>query len=104
MIKTYIPVMQTIQAVQFTRDNWDEILEFTKGKAKDFIIPRTPDGIATCGVPNIFGYTPNKGDYGYTTVKEGEYIIKTSRQNHFIHISEAKFLSYYKEAEKITDG
>ena len=95
MIKTYIPVMRTIQAVQFTRDNWDEIQEFTKGEAKDFTIPRTPGGIATCGVPSVFGYI---------TVKEGEYIIKTSKRNHFIRISEANFLSYYKEAEKITNG
>lgn len=95
MIKTYVPIRQAIQAVQFTRNNWDEILEFTKGEAKDFAIPRTPDGIATCGIPSI---------YGYITVKEGEYIIKSSIRNHFARISETNFLSSYKEVEKISNG
>lgn len=96
MIKTHIPIMRTFQAVQFTRDNWDEILEFTKGEAKDFaIIPKTLNGVATCAVPSVFGYI---------AVEEGEYIIKTSKRNHFIRISEANFVTNYKEVEKITDG
>lgn len=56
-----------IEAVQFTRDNWAEIVSFTNGTAKDLTIERRPNGKCTCIIPTL------EGDH---TATENDYIIK----------------------------
>jgi hypothetical protein len=56
-----------IEAIQFTRDNWNEILEFTNNTAHTLIIERRMDGIATCVIPTL---------EGQHIATEGDFIIK----------------------------
>ena len=56
-----------IEAVQFTRDNWAEIVAFTNGTAKGLTIERRPGGKCTCIIPTL------EGDHIAT---ENDYIIK----------------------------
>lgn len=56
-----------IDAVQFTRDNWEEIVSFTNGTAKDLTIERRPNGKCTCIIPTL------EGDH---IAAENDYIIK----------------------------
>ena len=56
-----------IEAVQFSRDNFDEIVSYTKGNALDFRIARTPNAKAYCIIKTL---------EGYVTATEGDYIIK----------------------------
>lgn len=56
-----------IEAVQFTRDNWDEVVSFTNGAAQNLTIERRPDGKCTCIIPTL------EGDH---IVNERDYIIK----------------------------
>ena len=56
-----------IVAVQFTRNNFDEIWEFTNNTAINFTIERRIDGIATCIIPTL---------EGQHIATEGDYIIK----------------------------
>lgn len=56
-----------IEAVQFTRDNWDEVVSFTNGAAQNLTIERRPDGKCTCVIPTL------EGDH---TASEHDYIIK----------------------------
>lgn len=73
MIKTYRKKPVDIQAVQFTRDNWPEIKDFTNGTAKDLTIERRIDGIATCIIPTLEGqHIATEGDYIIRGV-EGEF-------------------------------
>lgn len=44
-----------IEAVQFTRDNWNEIIEFTNNTAHTLIIEKRMDGVATCIIPTLEG-------------------------------------------------
>ena len=94
MIKTYVPIVKPFQAVQFTRDNWDEVLQFTENRAKDLTIPRSPSGIASCGIPSLFGFI---------TVREGDFIIKVTG-GWYDRIEEKAFLSSYDEVEETTNG
>lgn len=56
-----------IEAIQFTRENQQRVIDFTKGKLKNITIPRHPDGIMTATVETL------EGDY---TATEKDYIIK----------------------------
>jgi len=67
MINKYRKKPVTIEAVKFTRNNFDEILEFTQGKAKQFTIERRIDGKCFCVIPTL------EGDHVAT---EGDFIIK----------------------------
>lgn len=44
-----------IEAVQFTRANWNEIIEFTNNTAHTLIIEKRMDGVATCIIPTLEG-------------------------------------------------
>ena len=44
MIHKYVKLPVEIEAVKFTRDNFEEINSFTNGIAKDFTIERCPNG------------------------------------------------------------
>jgi len=56
-----------IEAIQFTRTNWEQVKEFTGGKVQDITIEKRMDGIATCIIPTL---------EGIMSATEGDYIIK----------------------------
>lgn len=78
-----------IEAVQFTRGNWEEIMEFTGGKAKNFTIERRPNGKCYCHVVN---------EIGLALVHEGDFIVMTST-GFFKPIPEKFFRERYEVAE-----
>lgn len=67
MIKNYCKKPVIIQAVQFSRESWEEIVEFTNGTARNFISHRRSDGKSTCIIPTL---------EGHHIATEGDYIIK----------------------------
>ena len=56
-----------IEAVQFTRDNWEEIHDFTEGSALNFYVDRSIDGKCYCQIQTL---------EGIMAATEGDYIIK----------------------------
>jgi hypothetical protein len=56
-----------IEAVKFTRDNFQEIRDFTDFQAHSLTIERRIDGIATCIIPTL---------EGQHIATEGDFIIK----------------------------
>lgn len=67
MINKYRKKPITIEAIQFTRDNIDEIYDFSRGKVFNFVIPNTFDRTATCCIETL---------EGIMKAQEGDYIIK----------------------------
>ena len=67
MVKRYRKKPVVIEAIEFTRDNWDEVYEFTNGKAHSLCIARIPYAKATCRVDTL---------EGYHIATEGDFIIK----------------------------
>lgn len=67
MVHKYVKRPIAIEAIQFTRANWDEIVEFTNGTACNLMIERCLNGKATCIIPTL------EGDHIAT---EFDYIIK----------------------------
>lgn len=64
MVHKYINRPIAIEAIQFTRENWDEVIEFTKGSACNLTIERHPGGKATCIIPTLEGdHIANEFDY-----------------------------------------
>lgn len=62
-----------IEAIQFNRNNWNEILEFTNNTAHTITIEKRIDGNCTCIIPTLEGqHIANEGDYIIRGVK-GEY-------------------------------
>jgi hypothetical protein len=62
-----------IEAVKFTRNNFQEIKEFTEEKAHSLTIEKRIDGVATCIISTL---------EGHITATEGDFIIK-GVQNEF---------------------
>jgi hypothetical protein len=62
-----------IEAVKFTRNNFQEIKDFTEEKAHSLTIERRIDGVATCIIPTL---------EGQHIATEGDFIIK-GVQNEF---------------------
>ena len=56
-----------IEAVKFTRHNWDEIKSFTNYAAYTLTIEERINGIATCIIPTL---------EGHHIATEGDWIIK----------------------------
>ena len=53
-----------IEAVQFTRANWEAVQLFTEGKAHALTIERRMDGKCTCIIPTLEGeHIANEGDW-----------------------------------------
>ena len=53
-----------IDAVVFTRKNFDEIVSFTNGTAHTLQTERRPDGKCTCIIPTLEGeHIATEGDY-----------------------------------------
>ena len=62
-----------IEAIEFTRNNFQEIRDFTDYKADTLTIERRIDGIATCIIPTLEGqHIATEGDYIIKGV-EGEF-------------------------------
>ena len=62
-----------IEAVAFTRNNFDKIVSFTNGTAHSLKIERTQNGKCTCMIPTLEGeHIANEGDYIIRGVK-GEF-------------------------------
>lgn len=62
-----------IEAIKFTRNSWDEILNFTGGSAHSLSIERCIGGIARCIIPTLEGqHIATEGDYIIKGVK-GEF-------------------------------
>ena len=62
-----------IEAVKFTRSNWDEIKAFTNGTAHTITIEKRINGIATCIIPTLEGqHIATEGDWIIKGVK-GEF-------------------------------
>ena len=55
MIQKYKKKPVEIEAVKFTRSNFDEITSFTKGTAHSFTIERRMNGKCTCIIPTLEG-------------------------------------------------
>ena len=83
----YRTKIKYIEAVKFTRDNVDEVKEFTNGKAMNFIIDKSLNGQASCKI-ELSSKTLNVG--------EGKYIVKNSDGEFYI-CSEDSFESVYKK-------
>lgn len=56
-----------VEAIKFTRDNFQEIRDFTDFTANNFTLERRIDSIATCIIPTL---------EGQHIATEGDYIIK----------------------------
>ena len=56
-----------IEAVKFTRNNWDEVVSFTNGHAHTLKIERRINGVATCIILTL---------EGQHIATEGDWIIK----------------------------
>lgn len=53
-----------IDAIVFTRNNFEEVVSFTEGKAHSLAIDRRPDGKCTCMIPTLEGeHIATEGDY-----------------------------------------
>lgn len=62
-----------IEAIKFTRDNFDEVVSFTKGAAHTLQIERTPYGKAYCIIDTLEGpMRSTEGDFIIRGVN-GEY-------------------------------
>ena len=62
-----------IEAIVFTRDNFEEVVEFTNGTAHTLKIERRPNGKCTCIIHTLEGqHIATEGDYIIRGVK-GEY-------------------------------
>ena len=62
-----------IEALQFTRENWQDVLMFTQGQAHAMTIERRIDGKCTCIIATLEGqHIANEGDWIIRGV-QGEY-------------------------------
>jgi len=62
-----------IEALQFTRENWQDVLMFTQGQAHTMTIERRIDGKCTCIIATLEGqHIANEGDWIIKGV-QGEY-------------------------------
>lgn len=64
MIRKYRKKPVTIRAVEFRRDNFDEVVQFTNDTAHTLRIERRPDGKCTCIIPTLEGeHIATEGDF-----------------------------------------
>ena len=73
MVRQYRKKSVCIEAVQFTRNNWDEVVSFTGGTAHTLTIDRRINGVATCIIPTS---VPIEFVEGQHIVTENDFIIK----------------------------
>jgi hypothetical protein len=66
-----------IEAIKFTRDNFQEIRDFTDYQAHSFTIERRIDGIAYCIIPTLEGqHMATEGDFIIKGIKAEFYPCK----------------------------
>jgi hypothetical protein len=94
MIKTYRKKPVDIEAIQFTRDNFDKIWEFTNSTAFNFTVERRIDGVATCIIPTL---------EGQHIAIEGDYIIK-GVEGEFYPCKPSIFEKTYEQSYKTTEA
>jgi hypothetical protein len=95
MIKTYRKKPVDIEAVQFTKDNYSEVWQFTNGMAHTFVIDLRPEGKDTCIIPTLEGqHIATEGDYIIRGVEGEFYPCKSS-------IFEKTYEQSYKTSEPI---
>ena len=62
-----------VEAIQFTRLNWEEIQQFTNNTAHTLVIERRINGKCTCVIPTLEGeHIASENDYIIRGVK-GEF-------------------------------
>ena len=62
-----------IEALKFTRENWQDVLMFTQGQARAMTIEKRIDGKCTCIIQTLEGqHIANEGDWIIRGV-QGEY-------------------------------
>ena len=90
MVKVYKRKIPTeVNAIQFNRNDWDELREFTNKKITDLMIPKCPNCEAYCTLKTV---------NGTHTVTEGDFIVKNETGN-FTVLTEDIFNDYYNEIE-----
>lgn len=73
MIQKFRKKPCVIEAVEFTRNNWDEVKSFTNNTAHTLKIEKRINGIATCVIPTLEGrHIATEGDWIIKGVK-GEF-------------------------------
>lgn len=65
---------EVIEAVNFTRNNWDEVKRFTNGLASSLIIEKCINGTASCLIQTL---------NGPRVVLEGDWIIKDENREFY---------------------
>ena len=93
MIKKYIPVSYTIEALQYTGDNMDEVFGFVKGPCKNLedLYPQVYDSLVI-----VSGEIHVKNNDKWIPVNVSDYIVKYNN-NEFNVLSCIQFESSYKE-------
>lgn len=86
MMSLYRRRPETINAIKFTRENFDEIITFSEGAATHFEIERTPTGVASCLVANRVGLV---------YLVEGDYLIRDD-DGHFSKMKSCEFEKAYE--------
>lgn len=85
MVQKFRKKPSEVEAVKFTRDNFEEVQQFCEGKATDLFLERRLDGIC------YFILQTSEGD---RTVDEGDWIIK-DRPGSFYALGERTFHTLY---------
>lgn len=87
----YKQKVKIVEAIQFTRNNIEEIKQFTNGAAHHFMTPICPDGKFSCLLD------VNEDIPYMLSVVEGEYIVK--KDNKFLNYPQDYFEEYYELME-----
>lgn len=89
----YREKLEKVEAIQFTRNNIEEVKQFTNGATHHFITPRCPNGKSCClmNVANSVNMP--------MTVIEGDYIVKTE-DNIFYIYQQSVFEKHYELMEE----
>jgi len=67
MVQKFVKKQIVIEAIKFTRINWDEVKDFTQNKAHSLKCERRINGIGSCIINTL---------EGNMTAIENDYIIK----------------------------
>ena len=78
-----------IEAIQFTRENFEEVQQFTQGQAINFTIEKRPNGACFCWLEDNNGWK--------SKVCEGNYIVKTVEKGCYLVVNQHFFHSNYEE-------
>lgn len=92
MIKQYRKKPVVIEAVEFTRSNFNEIVDFTEGKARDLRVPEDISLKARCTIPTL------EGDH---FALEGDYIIKGIHGEFYPCKPDIFWKTYYKVEDEV---